>query len=370
MKKTIAMRLLAASVLCLADVAVCNAAEDPNDINNYLVDISGGAVSASGIVGLDSGITTIETAQDFVIAIQPLTSADRKSAFGLAITPAKTTLLPMPGDVYVKNDWWRLLGNLTLSYAQSETELSGQTYKKKALSLDTVYFFRLQDDPVYAASNSFQQCSNKTAAAVNDKLSDLLQRKADQKITETQFKEEQKKILGDRATDTRGCIADEMAKAAWNSGRMSISFGQGRLRGNGSSYSLGRQFNINAQYPAGAQGLIQASLRHAKRAVDPDTLGQPQVAFKASRLAAVRYTYGGEANSGLRVLAEASNAKSSSASAFHDAFMYALGVDKKLAKGMWLEFRLGRSRANDSGTEQTNGLLSLNMAPSLFEFRK
>ena len=369
MRKIISMRLLVANVVCCA-AAVCNAAEGTNNINNYLVDITGGAVSAAGIVSLDSAVTTIETAQDFVVAIQPLTSADRKSAFGLAITPAKTTLFPMPGDVYVSNAWWRLLGNLTLSYAQNEAELSGQTYKKRALSVDTVYFFKLQDDPVYAASIAFQRCSNDTAAAVTEKLSDLLQRKADGKITETQFKEEQKKILGERATETLGCIADEIAKAPWNSGRMSISFGQGRIRGNASSYSLGRQFNVNAQYPAGADGLIQVSLRRAQRALDPDTLGQPQVDFKASRLAAVRYTYGGEGNSGLRVMAEASSAKSSSASAFHDAFMYALGVDKKLAKGMWLEFRLGRSRANDSGTEQTVGLLSLNVAPSLFEFKK
>lgn len=370
MRKTIAKGSLASSIVCLATAAVCNAAEDPNNINNYLVDITAGAVSAAGIASLDSGITTIETAQDLVVAIQPLTSADQKSAFGLAITPAKTTLFPMPGDVYVKNSWWRLLGNLTLSYAQNEAELSGQTYQKRAISLDTVYFFRLQDDPVYAASDAFQRCSDDTAATVNEKLSDLLQRKVAQKITEVQFKEEQKKILGDRGTETRGCIADELSKAPWNSGRLSISVGQGRLRGIGSSYSLGRQFNLNAQYPAGTQGLIQVSLRRANRALDTDTLGQPQVDFKSSRLAAVRYTYGGEGSSALRVLVEASNAKSSSANAFRDAFMYALGVDKKLAKGMWLEFRLGRSRANDSGTEQTSGLLSLNLAPSLFEFKK
>lgn len=370
MRTTVAARLIAICALCLSAAMARAADENPNDLNSYLVDINAGTVSAAGIVSLDSAITTIETAQDLVVAIQPLTSADRKSAFGLAITPARTTLLPMSGDTYVRNAWWRLLGNLTASYAQNEAELSGQTYKKRAFSLDTVYFFDLAEDPTYAASVAFQRCSNATGDAITAKLADLITRREQKTITELQFNEESKKVLGERATETRACIAGEMAKAPWNSARVSVSFGRGRIAGNGGSYSLGRHWNLNAQHPVTAKGLIQMSLRHAGKALDPETLGQAQLGFKSSRLAAVRYTYGGMGNANLRVIAEASNARSSSAAAFQDSFRYALGVDKKLAKGAWLEFRLGRSRANNNGVEQTVGLLNLNVAPTLFEITK
>lgn len=368
MHTTVFMRSLLAFVAALGLAAPVRAAPGDNDINDYLVDITGGAVSAGGIVGLESGVTPIETAQDLIVAIQPITSADRKSAFGLAITPAKSSLFPMSGDTYVKNAGWRLLGNLTLSYAQNEAELSGQSYRKRAFSLDTVYFLNLAHDPVYAASEAFQRCSNATAPAMAARLIEFQKRKA--QLTPAQAKAEEKKLFAERAAETLACIADEAAEAPWNSGRVSASFGRGTVRGNGNAYSLGRQWNLNAQYPAGARGLVQVSLRRASRAVDLDTLGQAQVDFKSSRLAALRYTYGGEGNADLRVMVEVSNAKSSSASAFRDTFMHALGLDKKLAKGMWLEFRLGRSRVDDNGNEKTSALLSLNVAPTLFEFKK
>jgi hypothetical protein len=265
-----------------------------------------------------------------------------------------------------------MLGNLTLSYAQNEAEVSGVTYKKVGYSLDTVYFFDLKQDPVYAASKAFQDCANepKGAELVQQKLSNVLQRKIRNEITQAQADQESKAILTERADALSACATGALAQAPWNSGRMSASYGHGRVRGGGVSYSLGQQFNVNAQYPVGTPGLVQVSLRYARKALDPDTLGQTQPDIKNARLAAVRYTYGGDGNSDLRVMVEASNAKQSTASAFRDAFMYALGVDKKLAKGMWLEFRLGRSRINENGTEQTIGLLSVNVAPTLFEFKK
>jgi hypothetical protein len=372
MKASLALHRLTVCIACLAGTVAHAADPAEKNINSYLVDISGGAVSAGGIVGLDSGITPIETSQDLIVAIQPITSADRKSAFGLAITPAKTTLFPMAGRTYASSPYARLLGNLTLSYAQNKADYAGQTYKKSAYSIDTVYYLALDDDPVYAASTAFKRCADDSGKQEETKLGDLVVLKREGKLTQLQFDEEQAKAADKRASDLNACIDGEMAKVPWNSGRMSVSLGAGRISavaGN-ASHSLGQQFNLNAQYPAGPKGLVAVSLRAARRAPDTDTLGQSQLAFKSSRLAAVRYTYGDQVNTDFRVLAEVSNAKSSSASAYRDAFMVALGVDKKLAKGMWLEFRLGRNRANDNGTEQTAGLLSLNVAPTLFAFKK
>jgi len=343
------------------------------NINNYLVDITGGVVSAGGIVKFDSPITPIETSKDFVVAIQPLTSDNRKSSFGLAITPAKTTLFPMSGRTYVSSPYMRLLGNLTLSYAQNKAEAGGQEFKRWAYSVDTVYFFKLADDPVYAASVGFKECADKTGPQALADLAELNRRRLEGKITPEQFEEESRKLLAVRSPGTNACIQEQLSRLPWNSGRMSVSYGDGRVSpigGGGPSYSLGQHFNLNAQYPVHTSGLIQVSLRHARDALNIDTLGDTQPEIKGSSLMAARYTYGGQDDTELRVMAEVSNSKSSSATAFRDAFMYAIGIDKKLMGGTWLEFRLGRSRVNQNGDEQTVGLLNLNIAPTLFMLKR
>jgi hypothetical protein len=362
------------AMVCAVSVSALGQAEQPDkNINNYLVDITGGVVSAGGIVGFDSPITPIETSKDFVVAIQPLTSDHRKSSFGLAITPAKTTLFPMAGNTYASSPYMRLLGNLTLSYAQNKAEAAGQEFKRWAYSIDTVHYFKLADDPVYAGSLAFKACADKTGPETEARLAELFKQFVDGKITQAQLDAERQKLLAARAPGTNACIQEALSRLPWNSGRMSVSHGDGRVSpvgGGGPSYSLGQHFNLNAQYPVHTTGLVQVSLRHARDALTIGTLGAAEPEFKGSRLAALRYTYGGQVDTGLRVMAEVSNSKSSSAGAFRDAFMYAVGVDKKLAGGTWLEFRLGRSRVNLNGDEQTTGLLNLNVAPTLFMLKR
>ena len=63
MKTRPAFWMLASPMLlcfCIVSAPAGAIEEDSKDINNYLVDISGGAVSAAGLVGAKSGITTIE----------------------------------------------------------------------------------------------------------------------------------------------------------------------------------------------------------------------------------------------------------------------------------------------------------------------
>lgn len=367
------LRFAAAVFAGCASVGALAQEQPDKNINNYLVDITGGAISAGGIVSLDTAITPIETSQDLVVAIQPLTSDNRKSAFGLAITPAKTTLFPMAGNTYVSSPYMRLLGNLTLSYAQNRGDFGGQTFRRWGVSVDTVYHFKLDQDPVYAGSVEFKACADKTREQEEARRRELFDRLRAGQINDVQFKEEEAKLSNARADEIKACRAAQVPKTPWNSGRMSASYGKGRITpmsGSGPSYSLGDHFNVNAQYPVGAQGLAQTSLRYSRNALDPQTLGNAQPDINSSRLAALRYTYGGDEGTDFRVMGEVSTSKRSSASAFRDAFMYALGVDKKLAKGMWLEFRVGRNRANENGTEQTAALLNLNVAPTLFAFKQ
>jgi hypothetical protein len=360
----------------LAAAAVAKAAED--NINNYLVDIAGGAVTAVGLIDAQgAAITTIENSQDLVVALTPFASSSAgKNAFGFAITPAKTALLPMAGRTYVDSRYARLLGNLTFSYAQSRADYADQPYKKFAFAVDTVYYFDLADDPVYQSSKAFKRCADANGDARAAKFRELQDLRNDNKLTEEQFRAELAKLGDAFEADVRPCMDSalaELAKARWNSARLSLSFGEGRIRpeGGGASHSLGKAWTVNAQWPAGPKGLAQLSLRHARDALDTASLGSASLAFKSSRLAAARLTYGdrGE-NTDLRAMVEASSARSASAGSFKEAFVYAVGIDKKLARGTWLEFRLGRNRALVDGKEQTAALLSLNVAPTLFEFKK
>jgi hypothetical protein len=361
--------------LSLALLAASAAAE-PGDINDYLVDISGGAVSAVALVGADpSAISTIQSSQDIIVALQPLTTAEgRKGAFAVAITPARTTLLPMAGASYVDHWYMRLLGNLTLSYAQDREEIGTQAYKKAAFSLDTSHYLRLKDDPVYQSGQAFKACADSSGDAHVKALLDLEALRP--QLSEEEFDKRFTDLMNIRAGNLQPCIDAAMAArsaARWNAARLSLSLGEGRIRpagGGGPSYSLGRQVTLNGQYPLGAKGLAQMSLRRARDGVETTSLAGSAPSFKSSSLAALRLTYGGQDSSSLRAMVEASNSRKSSAGVFSTAFMHAVGIDKKLARGAWLEFRIGRNRSVVDGEVQTTSLMAINIAPTLFEFKK
>ena len=358
---------------CIVCMPAGAAEEDSKDINNYLVDISGGAVSAAGLVGAKSGITTIETSQDLVVALQPFSSAgQQKSAFGLAITPARTTLLPMAGKTYISSPFARLLGNLSFSYAQNQVTYSGTPYKATAYAVNTMHYFKLSDDPAYAASMAFKNCADKKGDEHARKVAELFAQRPSMEAAA--FDKALAELMNGRATALISCTeaaVAALAKARWNSGRMSVSYGEGRLGASGGgSYSLGRSANLNAQLPAGDKGAIAISLRQTSAALDTSTLGMAAQAYKSSSLAAARYTYGDQGATALRALVEVSNAKAGSGPSDRNTFKYAIGIDKKLMKGAWLEFRLGRNRATVDGKGQTAALMSFNISPTLLEFKK
>src|ERR1700716_479639 len=71
------------------------AQEAPENLSSYLTDVNAGTISAGNLVGLsESAISQIQTSQDFVVALKPLASNQSKSGFGLAVTPARTSMLP------------------------------------------------------------------------------------------------------------------------------------------------------------------------------------------------------------------------------------------------------------------------------------
>jgi hypothetical protein len=346
------------------------AEETPGTLDKYLVDITGGAVSASNLVGMDkSAITQIETSQDLVAAFQPFSSNDQKSGVGFAITPARTSLLPMSARNYKENPLYRLLGSLTFSYARNSEDIGGTAYRKSGYSADTVYYLSENDDPIIIGSRAFTKCTAPDAARnaeVTDEitLSTQLSRKAKDAALEA--------LTAKIAATLPACIDAILKKEAkWNSSRVSVGYGQARIKApGGDDLVLGKYVTLNGQFRAGEQGALNVSLRRIRSALDTATLGAPAPDRSNSSLAAVRYTYGDVEGTDMRALVEYSNAKSRSASLANNTFLYAVGIDKNLAKGVWLEFRLGRDRVFDSGKKQTTGLLTLSIQPSLTAFKK
>lgn len=346
------------------------------DINAYLVDITGGAVSASALINdTKTAITQIQTSQDLVLAIQPLTSnSGQKSAYGFSITPAKTTIFPMAGSTYVANPLARLLGNLTLSYAQSNSDITSISYQKSAYSVDTVYYLRLDDDPVYAGSKAFQSCAQDKTQNAKD-IDDLNKKRRAGEISDGDFLKQLTDLTVKRDALLTPCIdkaLSALSTARWNSSRISLSYGEGKIRpaAGGSSSSLGRSWNLNAQIYASEKSALAISLRNTQRALDLTSIGKVSPIYNSSSLAAARYTYGDQTDTSLRGILEVSNSKSAAGDLFKEVFIYALGIDKKVLNGTWLDFRVGRNRSLADGKEQTSALLGISFSPTLFAYKK
>ena len=376
--------------------------EKADNLDQYLTDFNAGMVSAGNLVGLqDSPIQEIQTSQDLIFAFKPFSSPSSKRTFGIAITPARTTITPMSAREYRSKWYMRLLGATTLSYAESATTISSIEYAKYAFSVDTSYYWQTKDDPILVAQDAFGRCETglaierkfARAEAAKERNQEALKAAQDE-LAKAVSGEDKAKAQAeiDKAKDAiavaqqtistapseaeaavRNCIEAELAKAKWNAHRLSIGFGTGYIRPEdnavGSKESLGRATTFGAVIGVGKQGAFNLTLRHTSKEVDPSTLaGTPQ--YKSSSLAAARYTWGSnDKNGDLKVLAEISNADKNEVTESNRVFMHALGVDKRIGKGTWLQFRVGRSQTADGNSTETTGFLALNFAPTTGLFK-
>ena len=366
------------------------AQEAPKNLSSYLTDVNAGTVSAGNLVGLsESAISQIQTSQDFVVALKPLTSNQSKSGFGLALTPARTSMMPVVSSSdYYNSSSSRVLANLTFSYAENSADIANVSYRKSAFSIDTYFYLHATDDPVVAAYDAFGKCKGRKAADLADSQARIKRRAAERALeaakSEKDEKEKEKKVEKaqndldgaeavirqakiDAEAAHKKCVDDALRVTKWNASRLSASFGAGWIKpddNSSSRQSLGRTTTLGGILETGEQGAAYLSLRHTSQEVDLTTLGAtPQ--YKSSTLGAARYTYGSKDDNGKwKALIEGSTAKKSDATMTNRVFKYAVGIDAKVSKGMWLEFRLGKNRTLDGTSDQTTSLLTLNLAPS------
>jgi hypothetical protein len=356
--------------LILPAVALASApwlavAQDSKDnFDNYLVDVGPGHVSAGDMLKVSaSAITSIEAPKDFVALLNAADSADTQGGFGFAITPARTSLTPLSINTYRNNNLARLWGGTTFSYASNRNSLGGVDYRQSAVAVNVSYYLNANDDPHVAAYNAFIDCgalrqlvvdeTNRVMLSLKDVPADKIQSVLEQSKRNPQFQE--------AANLAARTCANQAATPKWNASQLALTLGQGWIKapGAGSSrLSLARTVALSGTYGPNDNTLVNFTLRRTDRALDLDTI-ITTAAYRKSTIAAARVTYGQGDARDLYALLEASNVKSSIATMPESAFKFALGVDKRVREGIWLEFRLGRRRSIEGGKEEMAGLFNI-----------
>jgi hypothetical protein len=330
---------------------------------DFLVDIGAAPVSAGSITGLNaSSIANVQTTQDLILAINPFSNNDARSGYGLAITPARTNITPMAGSSYLNSDVMRFLGSTTLSYADNKATIGSSSFQKQAYSIDSSIYLNVEDDPVKYLYDAFLSCEKREEH----------QNEAN-KAAEQSKPDEFKRLMELATKADKECKAlATKAKTKWNASRLSISYARGDIKpsAGGKKESLGKFLTVSATLGIGESVAAIASYRRTKDAVDTSTLATTPT-FKSSSLAALRITTDPSAKGDLRWLAEVSNVKSGSTIAAETTnFKHAVGLDKKIMEGLWLEFRVGRAKKVAGTENETKSLLAINWAPSSTLFAK
>lgn len=343
------------------------------DLSAYLVDVSAGSVSAAGMLGVSGeAITNVQNVKDVVLVLNGFGGNKARPAFGIAITPARTSLTPMSLQDYASNDMYRLLGSLALGYAQGDATIEGNEYQRRAISMEVNYYFNKNDDPIIAHANElslglgdckFPDPPKPTAT------SEELKKLSEGEVIETS--KDTSSIAAERQKRLKACRDQALKNIKWNASQMSFSAAAGRIQanaGNANEISLGRTVALSATWgfsgnrENGDQRLSALSFIFRRTLGEPvlTSLSSPTITYKNSSLMALRYMTG---SNEMRGLLEVSNAKSGQVTASQRAFKLALGVDKRLSEDLWLTLRVGRQSKINGGGEETGTLLNINYSP-------
>lgn len=355
-----------------------------DELGSYLADIGGGPVAAHEILGLPAGaVTQLQTPKDVVVALDKASGDGAKNGFGIAISPARIGNSPVALSIgaYSTNPWLRAWGGTSFSYAQRTKGYDGVDYKEDAVAVHVDYFLVPADDPVIAARQAFVDCAARvvpTDEFTQEVLKRLESRRQQGSMSEADFAALEKQIRADALFDkfkVAGtaevkCVRDgyATAKTKWNASQAGLTFGRGWIRGPSGGLgrtSLAQHAALTIAYSTKRMpdSLFNLTLRRVSREVDTSTLaGVP--AFSSSSLVAARYTYGHGDNQDTFLLVEVSNAKESKRTEANATFKQALGLDRKISDGIWLEFRLGRSRVVNGDGLETKGLINLKFSPT------
>lgn len=348
-----------------------------NDWKNYLVDTAPTSTSAAGMLGIGGDeITTVGNVRDLSIALKPLTTGGAKSTIAFSITPARTSIVPMDQSDYVNNGAMRVLGSITLGYAQGDATVSNVLYSQQAVSVETSGFFDKEQDPVVALYHSVSEGKLGCGAA------DIIgtpqtppQPQADETNHVAPRASPEVSVARQKAWQT--CIGNVKKEIPWNRSAWSFGYASGWIQPTSdvsNQVSLGQTGFVGAQWGFGNKTnkdgsldktstsgwLLAVAFRRTFNEPVLDTLANPQVSTKDSNLCYVKLSGG---NNDIRGLLQYSNTNNNIMTSSQQAFKLAVGVDAKLLKNGWLSFRFGKLRAIDGTKDDWGSLMSLSYSP-------
>lgn len=383
------IRTSALFALAVASAGLAQAADDTavksDRISDYLVDLGPGPVSAADLIGVSaSSVTNVQALKDFNVLLTPGSTGSDKTGFGLELTPARSSLFPQMISVaqYVDeaHPIYRVLGSLSLSYAQNTNTVSDVDYRQTSAALHAGFYIDIRNDPIYAAHAAFADCADLVSVERQKGQGELAAIAAwraahdgampnpDQigQISKDYARSDAfVRLVSDAKDAAKTCVA-QAAKAKWNAGQVAVTYGAAWIKpaAGGSALSLGRTLSLAAVVPMGDSAVLNLAWRNMRRELDLSTIAATP-SYSQDNLVGGRITWRGDASRGdTFALVEVSNAKSNADTLSNTAFKAALGLDHRIAEGVWLEFRFGRSRSASGDKETTKGLLGVTWSPT------
>lgn len=354
--------------------------EQEESLAAYQADLSAGTVSASELLGLSASVvSTIRTPKDFVVAVEALNAGSTKAGFGLSWTPGRTEFSPVSLAAYraegARGFAARAWAGTSFSYAQNLATLSTIDYKQEAVALNVAVYLTKEEDPAVASFEGFATCTDlvKLADARTERLNAIRAELRAQGVSDEDLGERAKAALEKenrflvKALPAYKLCVDQAvarAKARWNASQVSLTVGEARLRNAATGappLTLGRVASLAIAIAPNKDGLVNLTAKRNDKGLDTTTItSTPE--YKASSLVGMRYTYRAAEAQDLYALAEISNAKAANTQN-ENVFRYAIGIDKRLSEGLWVELRLGHKAAVAGSTEQVAALMSLKLSP-------
>lgn len=346
------------------------------DIKEVLTDTAAGHVSASSIVGIAAdAVAVVENPRSLVAALKGLGSSGSQVA--IAITPARTSLLPMNLSTYADGGVGaRLLGNATISYAQGTAKTTGIDLERRAVSLETSITLNADQDPVIAVGKSCKWVPGLAppggAGAVSEPKTEPVG--AAGGTTTEQVGATSGATLDPVSAGNANylqCVTKLQTALAkkWNVSRFSLSAGTAWIKSDTMSNThAGHTVAASLIYGFDHLGMkllsegaaLAVTVRHSNREPVLQDFAAGAVNRRSSTLAALRLSGGTEI---WRGLAEISNARSSDTTATNDVFKHALGLDVRVAEGTWINLRLGKHRKSSGEGTETKSLMNLSFSP-------
>lgn len=377
----------ALALVALLAAGPADAAEE-NTIKDFLFAHNAGPVAANDIIRVNkSVIADLQTPRDLALSLGSFGDRDTEKGFGLSFTPGRSGFdaVAVSASKYGEGSLVRRIwGGTTFSYAQNRTSGAAE-YDQSALAVSTTFVLHHGDDPIVVAYKALAtseggvvQCpveqEGLKAAATQGELEERrLVEEFTQANSRTPDRDElqaiQRQAEAFRLAEIealaalRNCAHKVAAvvESKWNASRAQLMFGRGWTRpvsGAGPRVRLATHAKLSIGYGVGADGLVNLTVRRVADDLDPATLGGTP-AYTSTNSAAVRYTYRASKKGDMFALAEVSNVKESKNAASQADFKQALGLDKKVGPGLWLEFRYGRARRTDGSGLENKALFTL-----------